>query len=68
MEVYEEDYRGLEEALRRLRRDSNAKAMSIASQALKLPKAQDETGGFLAFIPLAFHFIPLAFNFLALQF
>jgi len=29
MEVYEEDYRGLEEALRRLRRDSNAKAVFL---------------------------------------
>ncbi len=29
MEVYEEDYRGLEDALRRLRRDSNAKAVFL---------------------------------------
>jgi len=29
MEVFEEDYRGLEEALRRLRRDSNAKAVFL---------------------------------------
>jgi len=29
MEVYEEEYRGLEEALRRLRRDSNAKAVFL---------------------------------------
>jgi predicted regulator of Ras-like GTPase activity (Roadblock/LC7/MglB family) len=29
MDVYEEDYHGLEEALRRLRRDSNAKAVFL---------------------------------------
>ena len=29
MDVYEEEYRGLEEALRRLRRDSNAKAVFL---------------------------------------
>ena len=29
MEVYEEDYRGMQEALKRLRRDSNAKAVFL---------------------------------------